>query len=184
MLLSSLKLCFIHHHSANCCACSGCYTHCGADLLLFSGLKVVGDFVVNDRVPRRISGGINSLFSKWCQGKCISTCITNEAGPLVLWFSHSVVSDSCNPMDCSPPGSFSMGFSRQEYWGRLPFPSPSWTLTLWYIQNSKWVKDINIRAKAIRFFGENIGGKLHNTGVSSVSCVGLFACLLSRFSHV
>ena len=78
----------------------------------------------------------------------------------------------------------SKGFSRQEYWSGLPFPSPSWTLTLWYIQNSKWVKDINIRAKAIRFFGENIGGKLHNTGVSSVSCVGLFACLLSRFSHV
>ena len=22
----------------------------------------------------------------------------------------------CNPMGCSPPGSFSMEFSRQEYW--------------------------------------------------------------------
>ena len=31
-----------------------------------------------------------------------------------------VVSDSCNPMDCS----LSMGFSRQEYWSGLPFPSP------------------------------------------------------------
>ena len=28
----------------------------------------------------------------------------------------------CKSMDCSPPGS--MGFSRQEYWSRLPFPSP------------------------------------------------------------
>ena len=27
-------------------------------------------------------------------------------------------------MDYSPPGSFSMGFSRQEYWNELPFPSP------------------------------------------------------------
>ena len=27
-----------------------------------------------------------------------------------------------NPMDCSPPGSPSMGFSRQEYWSGLPFP--------------------------------------------------------------
>ena len=26
----------------------------------------------------------------------------------------------CKSMDCSPPGS--MGFSRQEYWSRLPFP--------------------------------------------------------------
>ena len=27
-------------------------------------------------------------------------------------------------MDCSPPGSASMGFPRQEYWNGLPFPSP------------------------------------------------------------
>ena len=30
----------------------------------------------------------------------------------------------CDPMDCSPPGSSPMGFFRQDYWGRLPFPSP------------------------------------------------------------
>ena len=30
----------------------------------------------------------------------------------------------CDSMDCSPPGSLSMGFSRQEYWSGLPFPSP------------------------------------------------------------
>ena len=30
----------------------------------------------------------------------------------------------CNPMDYSPPGSSVMGFSRQEYWSGLPFPSP------------------------------------------------------------
>ena len=30
----------------------------------------------------------------------------------------------CNPMDCSPPGSLSMGFSRQEYQSGLAFPSP------------------------------------------------------------
>ena len=122
-------------------------------------------------VSRLFSGGNNSLFNKWCLEKCISTCKTNEVGPLVWWFSHSVMPDSCNPMDCSPPGSLSMGFSRQEYWGGLPFPSPSWTLTLWYIQNSKWVKDLNIRAKAIRLSEENIGKKLHNIGVSSVSSV-------------
>ena len=28
------------------------------------------------------------------------------------------------PMDCSPPGSSVMGFSRQEYWSGLPFPLP------------------------------------------------------------
>ena len=27
-------------------------------------------------------------------------------------------------MDCSPPGSSVLGFSRKEYWSGLPFPSP------------------------------------------------------------
>ena len=30
----------------------------------------------------------------------------------------------CDPLDCSPPGSSVMGFSRQEYWSELSFPSP------------------------------------------------------------
>ena len=30
----------------------------------------------------------------------------------------------CDPIDGSPPGSASLGFSRQEHWGGLPFPSP------------------------------------------------------------
>ena len=34
--------------------------------------------------------------------------------------SHPVL---CDPMDCSPPGSSSMKFSRQEYWNGLPFPT-------------------------------------------------------------
>ena len=27
-------------------------------------------------------------------------------------------------MDCSPQAPLSVGFPRQEYWNRLPFPSP------------------------------------------------------------
>ena len=42
--------------------------------------------------------------------------------------SESEVAQSCptprDPTDCSPPGSSSMGFSRQEYWSELPLPSP------------------------------------------------------------
>ena len=30
----------------------------------------------------------------------------------------------CDPVDCSPPDSMSMGFSRQEYWNGLPCPPP------------------------------------------------------------
>ena len=31
----------------------------------------------------------------------------------------------CDPIDGSPPGSPTLGFSRQEHWSRLPFPSPT-----------------------------------------------------------
>ena len=30
----------------------------------------------------------------------------------------------CYPVDGSPPGSPSLGFSRQEHWSGVPFPSP------------------------------------------------------------
>ena len=30
----------------------------------------------------------------------------------------------CDPIDGSPPGLPSLGFSRQEHWTGLPFPSP------------------------------------------------------------
>ena len=39
-------------------------------------------------------------------------------------FSHSVMSGSCNPMDCSLPGSSVYGIPREEYWPGLPFPTP------------------------------------------------------------
>ena len=42
--------------------------------------------------------------------------------------SESEVAQSCptlsDPMDCSPLGSPSMGFSRQEYWSGVSLPSP------------------------------------------------------------
>ena len=31
----------------------------------------------------------------------------------------------CDPMDCSPPGSWSLGFSRQEHWSGFPCPPPA-----------------------------------------------------------
>ena len=39
----------------------------------------------------------------------------------VCVLSHSVRSDSCNPMDCSQTGSSVMGFSRQEFWSGCYF---------------------------------------------------------------
>ena len=34
------------------------------------------------------------------------------------------MSDCCDPMNCSPPGSSVHGISRQEYWSGCPFISP------------------------------------------------------------
>ena len=41
---------------------------------------------------------------------CVCVCVCVRA------LSHSVMSHSCDPLDCSPPGSSVHGFSRQEYW--------------------------------------------------------------------
>ena len=48
----------------------------------------------------------------------------------------------CDPIDGSPPGSPSLGFSRQEHWSELPFPSPmheseKWKWSHWVVSNSQ-----------------------------------------------
>ena len=57
-------------------------------------------------------------------------------GSLPVAYSHGSASNAvlrsvaqlyptlCDPMDCSHQAPLSMGFSRQEYWSGLPFPSP------------------------------------------------------------
>ena len=45
--------------------------------------------------------------------------------PRLFLLSHEVVSDSSvAPWTAACQAPLSMGFSRQEYWSRLPFPSP------------------------------------------------------------
>ena len=51
----------------------------------------------------------------------------------------------CDPIDSSPPGSPfpSLAFSRQEYWSRLPFPSPmhegeKWKWSRSVMSDSEW----------------------------------------------
>ena len=43
----------------------------------------------------------------------------------------------CDPMDCSLPGSSVPGFSRQEHWSGLPFPSPMHESEKW-----KWSRSV------------------------------------------
>ena len=43
---------------------------------------------------------------------------------LLLLLSRSAMSDSVTPWIVAHQAPLSMGFPRQEYWSRLPFPSP------------------------------------------------------------
>ena len=43
----------------------------------------------------------------------------------------------CDPIDGSPPGSLSLGFSRREHWSGLPFPSPMHESEKW-----KWSRSV------------------------------------------
>ena len=63
---------------------------------------------------------------------------------LVLLFSYSAAAKSlqscptlCNPIDGSPPGSAIPGFSRQEHWSGLPFPSSMHESEKW-----KWSRSV------------------------------------------
>jgi len=55
--------------------------------------------------------------------------------------SESEVAQLCrtlsDPIDCSPPGSSSMGFSRQEHWSGVPLPSPLYNLILMIAQGAQ-----------------------------------------------
>ena len=50
------------------------------------------------------------------------TCLLFPEDNWMLLFSCWV--QLCNPMDCSPPGSFDYRIPRQEYWSGLLFPPP------------------------------------------------------------
>ena len=52
---------------------------------------------------------------------CVPISLENVESESV---SCSVMSDSCDPMDCTHQAPLSMAFPRQEHWSGLPFPSP------------------------------------------------------------
>ena len=49
---------------------------------------------------------------------------TNHAAAAAAAKSLQSCPTLCDPIDGSPPGSPPLGFSRQEHWSGLPFPSP------------------------------------------------------------
>ena len=72
-------------------------------------------------------------FSNWFENSCpnktlhtgvyrsfIHNCQKNPSAAKLLQSCLTL----CDPIDSSLPGSSSLGFSRQEHWSGLPFPSP------------------------------------------------------------
>ena len=62
----------------------------------------------------------------------------------------------CDPMDCSLQAPLSIGFSRQEYWSRLPCP-PAGDLP------NPGIKPVTLKSLAItgRFFTTSTTGEPH-----------------------
>ena len=54
---------------------------------------------------------------------CFRTFIALITHGVCVCVSHSVVSDSAIPWSVAHQAPLSMGFSRQEYWNEMPFPS-------------------------------------------------------------
>ena len=73
----------------------------------------------------------------------------------------------CDHMDGSPPGSPSLGFSRQEHWSGLPCPPPGDLPNLWIESRSPTLQ--------VDFLPSESPGKPKNTGVGSLSFLqGIF----------
>ena len=50
-------------------------------------------------------------------------CFAHSCSPAAAAKLRQLCLTLCDPIDGSSPGSPSLGFSRQEYWSGLPFPS-------------------------------------------------------------
>ena len=58
-----------------------------------------------------------------CACVCVCVCVIRMHACVCAQTLQSCLT-LFDPMDCSPPDSSVLGFSRQEYWSRLPCPPP------------------------------------------------------------
>ena len=122
------------------------------------------------------------------RGHC-AVCLRGPTRVVLLSFSRSVISNSFATLwTVVCQASLSMGFSRQEYWSGLPFPSPGdlsdpgietrspcidrWILYHWATREAQWV----VLEDSKSFHLGN-----HHT---HVICLAVEAVLDSRFSSL
>ena len=77
---------------------------------IFQGSKITADGDCSHEIKRRLLLGrkaMTNLAAAKSAAKSVQSCPT-----------------LCDPIDGRPPGFPSLGFSRQEHWSGLPFPSP------------------------------------------------------------
>ena len=95
--------------------------------------------IINNKLTLKEEASIllqNIKFAPWFGGKSLDPVSFSPLQwqiwpilktPIFIYcvciFSCSFVSDFCDPMGSSPPGSSVHGFCKQEYWSGLPFPT-------------------------------------------------------------
>ena len=104
----------------------------------------IGVMHLTSQATPRITGNHQKLKETWKK-----FAPTSFRGGMTLsphWFQTSATAAAkslqsyptlCDPIDGSPPGSPSLGFSRQEHWSGLPFPSPMHESEKW-----KWSRSV------------------------------------------
>ena len=80
----------------------------------------------------------------------------------------------CDPINGSPPGSPSLGFSRQEHWSGLPFPSPMH-------ESEKWKRSRSVVSDSSGPHGLQPIGLLHSWDFPGKSTGVGCHCLLRSF---
>ena len=98
-----------------------------------TGMGVLGLALFTQEFPRLLSCLDNKSICKHeCEIGFVYPEVGRPPGILGKWCKHEGMRATslqscltlCNPMDCSPPGSFVLGILRQEYRSRLPCPPP------------------------------------------------------------
>ena len=114
----NMKRC--HSLSEKCKSKPQCTISCQSEWLPLKSRQMINaGEVVEKREPSYTLGGNANWYTYYGEqyAKSLQSCLT-----------------LCNPIDSSPPGSPSLGFSRQEHWSGLPFPSPMH-------ESEKWSED-------------------------------------------